>query len=196
MAEDQPALAVAKFVTAMNPDLELVSVDEEKGLITIKNKKTGKTVTVNVDEARDGKIEFTEEGKESVSIEAKGEGDSGSLEVKTEEGTAKFGAGAPDNLPDWLPAYPGAEIKGTYSVQNKKGQSASFSFTTDDSMSEVISFYEERLKNAGLPMTANVTQPKSKMWSGEDAGKKRTAIILAAEKDGNTTVNVTYSIKE
>lgn len=196
LAEDQPALAVAKFVTAMNPDLELVSVDEEKGLITVKDKKTGKTVTVNVDQARDGKIEFTEDGKDPVTIEAKGEGDSGSLEVKTPEGTAKFGAGAPDNMPDWLPAYPGAEIKGTYSVQNKDGQNASFTFTTKDSPDKVISFYEDRLKGAGFSMAANVTQPTGRTWTGQDADKKRNVFVTAGERGGETAVNITYVIKE
>ena len=196
LAEEQPALAVAKFVTALNPHLEIVSVDEEKGLITVKDKNTGKTVTVNVDEARDGKIEFTEEGKEPATIEAGGSGESGSLEIKTEEGTAKFGAGAPDNLPDWLPAYPGAEIKGTYSVKNKEGQSASFTFTTEDSMDKVISFYEDALKSAGFAMTTNVTQPNRKMWTGQDADKKRTAVVIAGEQGNKVSVSVTYTIKE
>jgi len=102
LMESQPALAAAKLVTALNPDLELVSVDEEEGLITIREKKTGKTVTVNVDQARAGKIVFEAEGEEPVTVEATGEGDSGSVEVTSEKGTVKIGSGASVNLPDWL----------------------------------------------------------------------------------------------
>ena len=39
LMQKQPALATAKIMVAMNPDIELVSVDEEKGLITVKTKR-------------------------------------------------------------------------------------------------------------------------------------------------------------
>ena len=195
-SEKQPALAVAKFIAAMDPDIEIVSVDEEKGLITIRNTKLGKTVTVNVEDARKGKIEFTEEGKNPVTIEAGGEGESGSVEVKTEEGTAKIGGGAPEDLPDWLPAYPGADIKGNYSAKTKDGQNATFTFTTEDSINKVVSFYEDSLKSAGFSTTANFAQANRKMWTGQDANKKRSVVVVAAEQANKVTVSVNYTIKE
>src|SRR5712691_1946207 len=82
LIEKKPALAIAKMMVAANPDVELVSVDDEKGLITVKDKKTGKTMTVNLEEAQQGKITFKDDDKnEEVTLEAKGEGDTGSLEV-------------------------------------------------------------------------------------------------------------------
>src|SRR6476620_7608924 len=72
LMQKRPALAVAKMMVAANPDVELVSVDDEKGLITVKDKKTGKTVTVNLEEAQKGKITFKGDDKDDeVSIEAK-----------------------------------------------------------------------------------------------------------------------------
>ena len=66
LMQKKPALAAAKLMVATNPDVELVSVDEEKGLITVKDKKTGKTVTVNLDEVNSGKITFKGEGKDDI----------------------------------------------------------------------------------------------------------------------------------
>ncbi|HXF40244.1 MAG TPA: biopolymer transporter ExbD [Blastocatellia bacterium] len=51
LMQKNPALAVAKAMVARNPDVyELVSVDDEKRLITIRNKQTGTTNTINMDD--------------------------------------------------------------------------------------------------------------------------------------------------
>ena len=63
-----PGLAVAKLVAATNPDLEVVSVDDGKGRITIREKSTGKTTTVTFDEMKRGKFTFHEEGKDAVTL--------------------------------------------------------------------------------------------------------------------------------
>lgn len=50
LMQTSPALAVAKAMVAANPDVfELVSVDDEKRLITIRNKQTGKTDILDMD---------------------------------------------------------------------------------------------------------------------------------------------------
>src|SRR6185503_2627843 len=107
LMEKRPALAVAKMMVAANPDVELVSVDDEKGLITVKDKKTGKTITVNLEQAQKGKISFKGDNQDDeVTLEAKGEGETGGLEVKSKQGIVKLGTGSQANLPTWFPAYP------------------------------------------------------------------------------------------
>jgi biopolymer transport protein ExbD len=50
LMQKSPALAVAKMMVAANPDvLELVSVDDEKRLITMRNKQTSETFTLDMD---------------------------------------------------------------------------------------------------------------------------------------------------
>ncbi len=198
----QPALATAKMMVAMNPDIELVSVDEQKGLITVKDKKSGETVTINLNEARDGKVIFGKDGEDDVSMDVDGDEDedSGSLEVKTKDGTAKFGRGASaEGLPDWVPAYPDAEIQGNYSAQAQGGYTAGYQFTTQDSVDSVVKFYEAGLKEAGLKVTTNLVRQDGKvtggMASGEDADKKRTAFINAAIGDEGTQVSVVVTSK-
>ena len=200
LMQKRPALAMAKMMVAANPDIELVSVDDEKGLITIKDKKTGKTVTVNLDEAKSGKVTFKGDGEdEEVTLEAKGEGDTGSLEVKSKDGAAVFGAGSAAKLPNWLPSYPGANIQGTFSAQGKDGEGGSFGFSTTDSIEKVVKFYEDNLKQAGLKITTNTVQQNGVVsmgsLTGEDDGKRRTAFISALSDKGQTQVTVVFASK-
>jgi hypothetical protein len=200
LMQKRPALAVAKMMVAANPDVELVSVDDEKGLITVKDKKTGKTVTVNLEEAQEGKITFKGDDKgEEVTIEAKGEGDTGSLEVKSKEGTAKFGAGSAAKLPTWFPTYPGAATQGTFSAEGKDGGGGSFMFSTADSIEKVVKFYEDNLKQAGLKVTTNTVQQNGTITMGslvaEDDGKARSALINAISEKGETKVSAFFGSK-
>jgi len=199
LMQKRPALAVAKMMVAANPDVELVSVDDERGLITVKDKKTGKTVTVNLDQARSGKISLKGDGDEEVSLEAKGEGETGSLEVKSKEGTAVFGAGAGVKLPDWFPSYPSANAEVAYSAAGKDGEGGSFGFSTTDPINQVVKFYEDSLKEAGLEITANTVQQNGEVsihsLVGEDKSKKRTAFVNAFSEKGQTRVTIVFASK-
>ena len=68
---DNPAQAAAALIAAGNPDVEVVSSNNERGLVTFREKSTGKTVTVNLDQLKQGKIVFTDQDKEKeVVLEA------------------------------------------------------------------------------------------------------------------------------
>src|SRR4029077_3440828 len=45
LMQRNPGLAMAKMVTAMNPDYQAVSTDDAAGTITVREKSTGKVVT-------------------------------------------------------------------------------------------------------------------------------------------------------
>ncbi|HSB12535.1 MAG TPA: hypothetical protein VLM38_23805 [Blastocatellia bacterium] len=199
LMQKQPALAVAKLAAALDKDIEVVTVDEDKGLITFKKKSTGETITVNVDQAQNGKIVFKQEGKGDVTVEAKGEGEKGSLEVKTSEGTATFGSLSVDKLPDWLPAYPGVQLEGTYSAHGKDGESGGFSFVTQDAPNKVIDFYDEGLKRAGLTVSTNILQQNGKVTGGmataESSNKKHTAMVTTTADAQGTRVSVIFELK-
>jgi len=48
-----PGMAIAKILTAANPDIEVLSTDEGRNTITFKDKKTGETVTMNFDDVKE-----------------------------------------------------------------------------------------------------------------------------------------------
>ncbi|HZM85059.1 MAG TPA: hypothetical protein VFF31_00755 [Blastocatellia bacterium] len=197
--EKNPAFAIAKMAVSVNPDVELVSADEEKGLLTIKDKKTGEVITVNFEDVKDGKVTLKKDGEDEVTFEAKGDESKGSLVVKSAEGTAKFGSGSVERLPDWLPAYPDAKTEGSYSAQNNEGESGGFHFLTKDPPNKVIEFYRESLERAGLTVTTNLVQQSGRatggMAAGEDSNKKRSAYVNAVVGDDGTRVNVAFTTK-
>ena len=188
-----PGLAAAKMVATLNPDLEIVSVDEERGLITLRDKRHGKTVTVNFEDVRQGRIVFQSEAGEKVEIR----GSPGSVEVKSSEGTMRIGAA---KLPDWLPLYPGLEQVGSFAAQGKEGESGTASFKSRDPIEKVAGFYEEKLKEAGMETKKQALPPSGTptliILSGVDEGRRRTAQITVAAAEGGATVGLTFETKE
>lgn len=193
-AHGNPAYAVAKLIAAANPDIEIISTDEGKGTMTVRNKKTGETLTVNMQDAQKGKFVFEQNGKKAE-INAHTEGDKGSFEIKSSEGTVKFGTS--DKTPDWVPVYAGATPQGVFSSQTPKGITGSFRFTTNDSIDQVANFYEGALKNGGLKVTTNSTQQNGAtafaIVSGEDTATKRKVVVTASPSGSTTSVGVTYT---
>lgn len=199
LMKQNPALATAKLITAMNPNLETISVDESKGTITVRDKSTGKLLTANLSDARKGKFVFQEEGKEAVTVETNGDGASGHVKVTSGDGTMTMGANA-GKLPGWLSAYPGASVEANLSAEGKDGFSGNFTFKTKDAADKVIQFYTDALKNAGLKVTTNATQQEGKnsggMLSAEDEGKKRSIVIFVGNEGDETNVNLQVQEKK
>ncbi len=61
LMRNNPGLATAKLLAATDPDVEVVSSDDQHGLITLRQKSTGKTVTLNLDDMKQGKFTFNED---------------------------------------------------------------------------------------------------------------------------------------
>jgi hypothetical protein len=194
-----PALAIAKIATAANPDIEVVSTDDSRNTVTFKDRKTGETVTMNFDDIQKGKIVFKGSGKEAT-LHARGDGQNGTLEISSPDGTVKFGAGTKAKAPDWVPAYPGVSVEATFSMQANDGEGGTFHFTTKDAAKDVLSFYERGLKDDGFRITANVTGEASGssggMLSAEDTGAKRTVVVTVGTDAGATAVNVVFGAKK
>src|SRR5271157_677458 len=65
VAQKNPAMAIAKLAVAANPDVEIVLEDDDRGIITIRNKKTGEELTMNAEDIKAGKLKFkNEKGEE------------------------------------------------------------------------------------------------------------------------------------
>jgi hypothetical protein len=202
LMRNNPGLATAKLLAATNPDLEVVSSDDRHGLITIRQKSTGKTMTVNFDDMKRGKFSFHEDGKEAVTMEAHGDGDTGSFQVKSGSESLTIGAGqgaSQATLPGWIPGYPNSKPASTFSMNGKEGKSASFQFQTQDAPKDVIAFYERELKQSGFRINAAATSDSGTssggLVSGDDASNKRTVLVTVGNDKNSTNVSVTYSQK-
>jgi hypothetical protein len=191
LMEKNPALAVAKMIAAVNPDVEVLGIDEDRGVIRVRDKKTGKALTVDLAEAKQGKIVFQDDRNQKVELQAQGEGDKASLEIKGAEGTIAVGAGA-GKLPDWIPSYSNAEGTGTFGVTSKEGAGGSYSFKTSDSVEAVASFYEEALKGENLEVERTSGQGPVLTLVAKDENSKRSAQIVIAGTAEGTTATITF----
>ncbi len=184
--EENPVRTTAEMMVRANPDLEIVETDEAAETITFRDKKSGEVMTVNFADVREGRIRFeTDEGE--VTMETQGGEEEGSLTVTTPEGTATFGSSAAvsaEDLPSWLPLYPGARLEGAFTATSAEGRGGAFSLRTDDSTREVLAFYEERLEDQGFEV-----QMQTMAMSGEGTH----GFIVATSADGARSVTVTVS---
>jgi hypothetical protein len=177
LIQRNPGLAVAKLVAAANPDAEIVKTDEQAGTITIRDRKTGKTITVTFDQAKNGVFRFSadDDGKTA---------------------TVEIGAG---KVPSWVPAYPGAAGTGTFSVKGDSadgsGEGGTFTFTTKDSADQVIGFFQEKMKEMGMKVNLSGGAGQGRMIIATDEAETRSLSVAVAESSGESTVNVTYSRK-
>jgi len=197
LIKKNPGLATAKLAVSMSPDSEIVSSDDNAGTIVVRDKKTGKVVTMKFDPQKKAMVVTDETGK-TTSMTMAGEGANASMEMKSSEGTMKIGGGS-DKAPDWVPVYPGATPQSTFSASSGAEQSGSYTFVTQDAADKVVTYYADTLKSAGFAvsnMTSNSNGKTGGMVSGEDKTKGRAVVvILGAENDG-THVNVTFTLKQ
>ncbi len=168
---------VAKIIEMANPDIEIVNLDEAAGSVTVKDKKTGKTTTISLDDAKQGKISFTSEDTgESVT----------------------FGAGAAEQLPSWVTPYPGATAQGGITGKKEGANSGSVNYTTTDSVSQVAEFYKQKLNDQGFQLKDDSQMPSSDSFAmvvGSSADEKRTLTVSASNSEGQTTIQLTFEEK-
>jgi hypothetical protein len=149
---DNPAAAAAEALVRINPELELVESDREAGTITIREKATGKEVTVNYSQLERGELVFGDGAGEQVRIQSSATPDGGPISITGSNGSSMtIGAsGAAVEVPGWLGEYPGnkTDVSG-YTATSDGKRSGIYSFATNDAAA-ALSYYEGRLKALGL----------------------------------------------
>ncbi len=178
--QTNPGLAVAKVIAATNPEMEVVRTNSANGTITIRNRNTGKEMTVSFDDARHGRFRFTAEDDNGKTA------------------TVEIGEGG--KLPAWIPEYPNAEggkpgviVRGESS--DGSGEGGTFTFTTSDSAEKVLSFYQERAEGLGMKVELKATSSSGGgtiIGVDKEGERTLTAVVVA---DNPTTVNLTFSRK-
>src|SRR5260370_24856761 len=72
--QKNPGMMLAKGVIAANPDLELVNSDDATQTLTVRNKKTNETITMNLDDVKNGKFKFSSDGTGTASVDISQQG--------------------------------------------------------------------------------------------------------------------------
>ena len=194
-----PALAAARVVAALNPNVEVVSTDERAGKITLRDKQTGKTVTFDASDVQKGHISFEGDSGERVEIQGQGEGGSGSVTVKGPDGSMQFGEGSLAKVPDWVPKYPGAQAVGTFTMQGGTGDAGTFQLKCGGSVDQVASFFEREMKGAGMAVQKNSMQSDgggTTIVIGQDEASGRTVSATVSSSSEGTVAQITYQTKK
>ncbi|HYL91960.1 MAG TPA: hypothetical protein VEW69_02265 [Alphaproteobacteria bacterium] len=212
LMKKNPALATFKMAISMNPDVQMISSDDDAGTMVVRDKKTGKTVTMKFDPDKKTMTMTDENGKtgtvridpatkrmvitDDTGKEATITASESGVEVKGSEGsTLKMGASA-DKPPAWVPAYPGSSPQSTMSATETNRQTGTFVFATNDASDKVMAFYADALKSAGFTAstTSNNTNGKvSGMVNGADKDDKRSVIVIVSAEQDGTHVSVSFT---
>jgi hypothetical protein len=198
--KQNPAMAVAKLLTAANPDIQVLEADEGRNSVKLRDKRTGETITVNLDDLKNGRINLRGPKGERATINAHGDGQNGSLEINGPDGSMKFGAGANAKMPDWVPVYPGATPTANFSMQGGDGSGGTFTYTTKDAPDAVIAFYNRTLTGNGFKITSTVNGTANgasgNMLSAENEATKQTVVVTVGNENGASAVSVIYGTKK
>lgn len=174
-----PAAAIARMAAVANKDVEIVGEDDNAGTITLRDRNTGKTVTMAFDQVKKG-------------FRISADGDDG------KRAEVQFGGG-PIKLPGWVPEYPGSDIQGTFSARgtdgNGEGAGGNYTFTTSDSSSHVMSFYEGKAKDLGMKVNFTASGAGGGTMIAADDNDRRSLTVIVGSDSRQTTVNVTYGEK-
>jgi hypothetical protein len=190
LMQSNPGLAMAKMASALNPDLETISTNDRAGTIVVREKSTGKTVTMRFDPDKKSLVVVGDDGKE-VKFSANGDDKSGGVEVQTPDGTLKLGAAAGNSAPTWVPVYPGSVPQGTMSSQTNEGKQNTFTFKTKDSAGKVLSYYQDQLKSANFTIGVMSSSDAGGMLQASDQNKERTIVITAGTSGDGTEGSIT-----
>jgi len=193
-----PGFAAAKMMASLNPDVDVVKADESTGKITLRDKKTGKTATLDFQDIQKGRMSFGGDNREKVDIQGKGEGGMGPMTVKSSEGTMQFGQASLAKVPNWVPKYPGGQMTGAFSAQREGKDSGTFQIKCSGSVEQVAVFYEKELTGVGMKIQKRSLQSGGgTMVSvvGTDEPKQRTVNATVTSGEQGTVAHVVYEAR-
>jgi hypothetical protein len=196
---ENPARAAAEMIVKLNPELELVETDDDAGTITIRNTETGEVMTLDYEDVAEGRLTVsTEEGEYTIEG-AESESGGSAITLSGPDGETRIGGGASlEDVPDWVPVYPGAtETYGGLTSTSADGVAGLISCTTDDAPQEVVDFYRQRLEADGYEIKSEslTTSQQGTFGSvtGELASQGRSLNIGVIAQEGQTQITINYN---
>jgi hypothetical protein len=176
---DNPGLAIAKLIAAAHPDTDVVSTDPGSGTVTLRDRRTGKEMTLTFDQVRKGNFRFEAD------------------EDNGRKAVVQLGGDA-EKIPAGVPVYPGAKVQATFEVDGNgaNGQGAyEYEFSTPDAPSKVVAWYHRKLEEDGRKLALHNDSPDGGMLVAEDDANRRTLRVIVSRDSSGTTINLTARVK-
>lgn len=165
--KNNPLRAYGEIQMALNPDLEIIGMDEASGIVRFRSRSTGEETEIAY---RAGGNDFVLDT------------------VQKEPGQKK---NLP--LPAWLSAYPDTETMGVLLGQSEESHSVRYTFETVDEPHAVAHFFSQHLETAGLTITEHRVQDDAAFLIAEEADGPR-AFSLTMSGRGGVELRVTDKI--
>lgn len=180
-------VVLGRIIAAVNPNLDVIDVNEAKGTIKVRDKNSNRTFYLNLTDAKRGKIEFVDEDGKGVRA-----GD-GKIEVTGDDGEkVSIGGAAPQG--GLVPAYPGAKTLSSVNAGKAGIQSGEYTFETGDSPQQVLDFYKDKLKPDGFTVSTE-NSVANQVDSLQLAKDNQAVNIMVTHGGDKSTVVVTYGAK-
>ncbi len=195
--QENPAKTAAETMVRMNPDLELVSTDDDAGTITFTNTKTGEEATLNFEDIAEGRFSMsTDEGEYRIDATDGGEG--GVTFTGPDGQETRIGASADlSAVPDWAPRYPGmTDAQSSLHSTTADGVMGAFTGKSDDDAQKVIDHYKQLFEDKGYEIGGeSMTRTGDSAFGGinGDLGDGRSVNVVVMESGGSTQVTINYN---
>ncbi|MGB5814816.1 MAG: hypothetical protein WBH85_18655 [Thermoanaerobaculia bacterium] len=198
--EKNPIRASAEMVVRLNPELDLVEVDDEEGTMTIRNKRTDEVVTLDFGDIAEGRWGWSsDEGEVTFNVDTDEEG--GIVTVTTDEGETTWGSGSSAHEPPkWVPRYPGAANESSAFTSESEGEIAGiWTMETADDVDSVSDFYKSRLEDDGFAVnvqTISGPQGSLAIITAKDDSKDRSVNLTISTDGEKTTAALQYTASQ
>lgn len=191
--ENNPVRTAAEVITRFNPDLELVSANEETGEVQIKNLETNETVSINYEDLKAGKLQWstTNAEGETTTASASMEGGKG-LTVTGAEGNTVSMFGGETNT-SFVPVHSSAQgdpqqIMAASSPEEDTGM---FSYTSSEDPGALLDYYADYFDEQGFEVTRQMFGDQG-IVSASNKSTGDTASVNVTGSGGEITVTATY----
>jgi hypothetical protein len=199
--EKRPVFMAANALVTLNPEIELVEADEESESITIREKATGKTITVKLEDLQEGRVSFTDGKGEQPTLQAQSEGPNASIQLHGPDGqpVANAHKGGTVEFPEWAPVP-----QGTYSNSAKTRTNGATiwvaTVTTGGTVKSIVDSIERDVTARGFRVNTNnlatSTDGSALMFSAVSEDNKRTITAIGGTKSGIGAVEFIFSAQE
>lgn len=169
-----PGLAASKMITAFNPNMELVRINDADNTITMRDKRTGHEWTMTFDDVQHGRFHMNMRGDNGASLDIGGDA---------------------SKIPSWIPAYPGAKPEVAFSGSSDQGEGGTFTFKTPDSPQDVMKFYQDKINGLGMKTNLVANTPDGGTIAATDESGGRSLNVTVSASGGQTGVAVIYGRK-
>lgn len=179
---ENPTLVIAKGIDLANPDLELVSTDDEAKTVTYRKTSTGEEITFSWEDIENGRVSLTDSSGKSTTIGVDESTGSAGVVVRNEAGevSQQYSVSGSQQPPEWLPLPEGVTQEGGWVAQDESGTKGLLSFKYDGDRAALLEFYRTGLEAAGFKLESSSYQ------AGDSGGLD----VLNARDDKGRTATV------